>query len=218
MTADILKKLYGKKSNDYYNNVNKDIIKIIPSDSRTILEIGCGQGATLIEIKKRNPGVNIYGIDIVDIELENKNKFSDFICGNIEDITIPYPKRFFDIIILADVIEHLIDPWSCINNLSHYLSDKGNIIATIPNILYHRVIRKLVFYGDFEYTKSGILDITHLRFFTKKTIIKLFKESGFNNILTYHIISTPKGKMINLLTFGFFNNFLTYKYIVQASL
>lgn len=218
MTNNILINLYNKKSNNYFNNCKKDIIKIIPPNSRTILEIGCGTGATLIEIKKRNPGVKIYGIDIVDTELENKNNFFDFICGNIEEIIIPYPKRFFDVIILADVIEHLIDPWSCIKKLSQYLSDKGIIIATIPNVLYYRVIGKMVFYGDFEYTESGILDITHLRFFTKKTIIKLFKESGFNNISTDHIISTKKGNIINLLTFGFLENFLTYKYIVQASL
>ena len=212
----ILINFYHKKPKDYFFNLKDNIIELVSKSSNKILEIGCGAGATLAELKKQNPNRVIIGLDIVDINSHIKSIIDDFICANIEEIELPYPKGFFDTIIMADVIEHLINPWECVKNLAQYLSPNGCIIASIPNLTYHRVISNMLFKNEFEYQESGILDKTHLRFFTKKSIYKLFQDAGFNIINLTSFISTNKGKIINRLTGGIFEHLLTYKIIVQA--
>lgn len=115
----------------------------------------------------------------------------------MKDVDLPYGRGYFDCIILADVLEHLEDPLSTLRRLRGYLSPKGIVVASIPNVRYYGVINMLV-EGRWKYEDSGILDRTHLRFFTRKEMESLFRDAGFeitgicgNLDPAYHSLSDP---------------------------
>ncbi len=143
-----------------------------------ILEIGCGAGATLAEIKSRYKNAELYGIEIDKHAAVVAQGVGNVLINNVETMVLPYEDNFFDYIILGDVIEHLIDPWSTLNKLHPFLACNGRLIASIPNVMHISVIKNLLS-GSFSYVSAGILDKTHLRFFTLHEIAKLFMGSNF---------------------------------------
>ena len=167
----------------YFINVRKELLELIPPELRdgNLLEIGAGTGNTLLYAKENAYAKNIYGVELCEIEDSNQKNslFSDFIIGNIEELELPYEEKTFDVIICGDVLEHLIDPYSVVRSLKKYLKDDGSLIASLPNIRQWKTLKKILIYGDFKYEDSGILDKTHLRFFTKKNMVALFEENGF---------------------------------------
>jgi glycosyltransferase involved in cell wall biosynthesis/tetratricopeptide (TPR) repeat protein len=163
----------------YYENVRNDLIPFIPNDAKNVLEVGCGSGMTGQEIKKR------YGAFVAGIELNSsaanaaKDVLDDVIIGDIENIELPYSDGSFDCILFADVLEHLVDPFSVLVKVRRLLKKGGAIVTSIPNVQFHGVIHQLV-EGNWTYEKEGILDATHLRFFTYKEIEKLFSRAGYS--------------------------------------
>ncbi|MZH46819.1 MAG: glycosyltransferase, partial [Nitrospinae bacterium] len=167
------------KSSSYYQNVRHDLIPLVPDNAKCILEVGCAAGMTGRELKKRS------GAFVAGIEMNNKaacaakNVLDDVVQGNIEDIELPYSKNSFDCILFADVLEHLIDPLSVLQKVRPLMKNKGTIVASIPNVQFHGVVHQLI-EGNWTYEKEGILDETHLRFFTFKEIEKLFSQAGYS--------------------------------------
>lgn len=164
---------------NYYHNVRYDILPLIPEDAQCILEIGCASGLTGSELKKTR-NVFIAGIELnPEAAEEARHNLDDVLVGNIETMDLPYQENSFDCIVMADVIEHLINPLSVLKKLKAYLKENGTIIASIPNVQFFGLLNHLV-EGNWTYQKEGILDETHLRFFTYKEIEKMFKSAGFN--------------------------------------
>ncbi len=167
------------KSSSYYQNIRYDLIPLVPNDAKCILEVGCAAGMTGGELKKRS-GAFVAGIELnAKAASAAKNVLDDVVQGNIEDIDLPYSKSSFDCILFADVLEHLVDPLSVLKKIRPLLKDKGTIVASIPNVQFHGVVHKLI-EGNWTYEKEGILDETHLRFFTYKEIEKLFSQAGYS--------------------------------------
>ncbi len=96
----------------------------------------------------------------------------------METLDLPFEEGYFDCILLADVLEHLRNPAAALKKLRGYLSDSGTVVASIPNVRFLSVIRELA-EGRWKYRNFGILDRTHLRFFTKKEMETLFRDAGF---------------------------------------
>lgn len=143
-----------------------------------VLEIGCGMGASLLQIKNNFKNAKVYGIESNERSGEIAKGILDVKIGNIESMELDYNEDFFDYIILGDVIEHLINPWEILRKLFKYLKPMGNIIASIPNVNHITVVRDII-NGRFPYTNAGLLDVTHLRFFTMEEIKKLFGLTGY---------------------------------------
>lgn len=163
---------------EYYGNARTDLISMITSEKSCplkVLEIGCGTGATLLEIKEQFPNAQVYGVELQKEVAEYGAKTLPIICGNIEDKNLTYPKESFDYIVLGDVIEHLINPEETLSYLKQFLKEDGCIIASIPNILHYSAFIPLLF-GEFNYSEAGILDRTHLRFFTWRSIYNMFER------------------------------------------
>ncbi|MFT4577582.1 MAG: spore maturation protein CgeB/tetratricopeptide (TPR) repeat protein [Nitrospinales bacterium] len=176
---------HNKESNDidkpenYYKNIRHDLIPLVPEDASCILEVGCAEGMTGNELKKR-PGVFVAGIENNEIAAEMARKvLDDVIAGDIECMDIPYSPSAFDCIIFADVLEHLVNPLDVLKKVSKLLKKDGTIIMSIPNVQFYGVVNQLI-EGNWTYQKEGILDETHLRFFTFKEIEKLVKEAGLS--------------------------------------
>lgn len=165
---------------DYYSNSRVEIIEMItaPEDSAIkVLEVGAGLGATLSRIKRLYPKATIKGIEIVEKVAEIGSMMINMECANIEDYEFA-PDEKYDYILFGDVLEHLVDPYKLVERLRGCLTDNGCIVASIPNIMNAEVIYNLL-HGSFTYQEAGILDRTHLRFFTYKEIQKLFTERGY---------------------------------------
>lgn len=157
--------------------VHQKIIECIAAN-KSILEIGCGSGYLLRELQKK--GCRITGIEIDPVAAEKAKVVGlKIIAGDIEEEkTLGLVGREkFNTIILADVLEHLRDPESVLGKLVKYLKDNGQIIISVPNIGFLTSRLRLML-GQFDYSDWGIMDRTHLRFFTKDTISTLVKNSG----------------------------------------
>ena len=169
----------NEKPISYYENVRNDLIPLIPNDARCILEVGCASGMTGRELKRRN-GAFVAGIELnANAATAAKNVLDDVVHGDIEKIDLPYRDSSFDCILFADVLEHLIDPLSTLIKVRRLLKKGGSVVASIPNVQFHGVIHQLI-EGNWTYEKEGILDETHLRFFTYKEIEKMFSQAGYS--------------------------------------
>lgn len=162
----------------YYRNVRHDILPLIPEDASCILEVGCASGLTGKALKQSRQ-VFVAGIELnPDAAEEARKNLDDVVQGNIETMEFPYQDESFDCVILADVLEHLTNPQALLVRLKQSLRPGGTVIASLPNVQYFGLIDHLV-EGNWTYQKEGILDETHLRFFTFNEMKKLFESSGF---------------------------------------
>lgn len=162
---------------DYHCSVNPDLLAVIPPDAKNILEVGCGAGALAREYKLINPDCRCYGVEAnLEIAEVAKKTFNAVWEGQVEEIG-PDFFRDFDAIIFGDVLEHMADPWSQLKKAAGWLSESGQILASIPNSGNYNMILSLIA-GRWDYQDSGLLDRTHLRFFTLKSIRELFESAG----------------------------------------
>lgn len=211
---------YLEKEKEYFSNVRKDIISFIDADKDlSILEIGAGTGATLLELKNKGIAKKISGFDIVDVN-QNKEKFDSFIIGNIEQDEIPFELNSFDSIILADVLEHLVEPQKTIQKLIPYLKKDGHFYISLPNVRNYLVFYKVFVKGSFEYTDEGIFDKTHIRFFCKRdmrNLINSIPELKLQKIESNlkHLSSIKS--TFNKITFGLFEPFISTQYFLKVS-
>ncbi len=171
--------LYQDKGDSYFSDTRWDIISLIPDGNHRILEVGCGTGNTLIKLRELKKAREIIGIELnYDVVQDNCNQLDAILVGDVEEIEPTFEESYFDYIIFADVLEHLVNPAAILERYSLYLKDTGHIIASIPNIKNYRILLDLVLYDKFEYVDAGILDRSHLRFFTRKEVYRLFDQVG----------------------------------------
>jgi len=183
------------KNKQYYGNTRPEMLKFIPSDAQKILEVGCGEGNFSAQLV--NDDNEIWAIEPnKDSASKAAEKLSKVLEGTIEEKVDEVPDGYFDVIIMNDVIEHLLEPWDDIQRLKSKLKDDGVFISSIPNVRYAKNMFNILFKRDWKYTDDRILDITHYRFFTKKSIRRLFEENGY---------SVQKMKGVNMTkSFAFF--------------
>lgn len=172
---------YTEKKSEYYTYPRHDMLKYIPQDVSKVLEIGCGNGIFIKLIKEYvKKDIESWGIELMEEYAEEARSIIDNVkVGKCEDLIADLPDNYFDLIIFNDVIEHLFDPKSVLITLKKKLTSKGKVISSIPNMRYHENLLGLVFKSNWEYEDSGIMDFTHLKFYTHKSIKKLFYDSGY---------------------------------------
>lgn len=160
------------------NTSASQIINMIKPES-TVLEIGCATGY-MTKVLKNALNCKVIGIEIDAEAAQSASAFChEVYVGNIETFDLAQLSlKEFDYIIFADVLEHLKDPLNTLEKIKPILKTTGSVLASIPNIAHAAVILNL-FEGNFDYRKIGLLDNTHLRFFTKKTIYSMFERAGF---------------------------------------
>lgn len=161
---------------------NQTVFDAIPLNIKKIIEIGTGSGALAKAYKNINPSVNYVGVEIdQDYADLSKRYCTEVFLENFEDPSEALIKEIknTDLIIFSDVLEHMYNPWKVIKTLSNNLPRNSSIIASIPNTQHWSFQRNLLS-GDLIYSDSGLLDRTHIRFFTRKTMVSLFEKNGFS--------------------------------------
>ncbi|EKE03679.1 MAG: methyltransferase type 11 [uncultured bacterium] len=194
------------KDKEYYTASRPEIMEFIPDDIKTILEVGCGEGNFGYNLKNKL-NAEVWGIELNPESAKiAKDKLNNVLHGDINLLLPNIPDNYFDCIVFNDVLEHLVDPVLTLKNIKSKLSKNGAIISSIPNMRYITVLSDLVINKDWYYTDSGILDSTHLRFFTKKSIIRMFEELDYKVVTIKGISSTNSLKFYlwNLLSLGLF--------------
>lgn len=170
---EILHKKWGF-SVSYFNFPRPEVVNMIPSNVKRVLEIGCGMGAMALELKDREH-CEVVGVEIdTDVARFARYNVDEIYSEDIETFDVASLGKF-DCIVCADVLEHLRDPWKAVEKLASVLECGGFMVISIPNVANIEVIQSLM-QGDFTYKNAGILDKTHLRFFTRKTLPTLFPE------------------------------------------
>ena len=198
----------------YQNRGNESVLHYIGSSDRLILDVGCGAGDTGGLIKSIYPDSKIIGITCSQKEHKIAEQILDqCIYTNVEtDDFSGFPKAHFDVICFSHILEHLIDPTETIRKLLPYLKPNGKIIIALPNIAHWRERWKLTL-GKFEYTDSGVMDKTHLHFYTfytaPKYLIDPIRELKIENHLVngsvplaffrHHLLTTAMKKWIDRL-------------------
>ena len=142
-----------------------------------VLEVGCDLGATLVEIQNRFPKCKTYGLEINEAAVEIAKHVTEAKYGNIDELRIPFEEKF-DYIIFGDVLEHLRHPEEVVELCRDCLNEDGCIIACIPNVMHISVMEQLL-EGRFVYQDVGLLDRTHIHFFTYYEIMNLFRNAGY---------------------------------------
>jgi len=169
----------GVNKSDYYKNVRPEMLGFIPTSAKTILEIGCGAGNFSAQLVKE--GVETWGVEpFEESAMEAVQKLTKVLIGTLDEVLNELPDNYFDAIVMNDVIEHLLEPWDDIVNLKSKLKKDGVLVTSIPNVRYSKNLFKLIFNRDWKYTDDLILDRTHYRFFTKKSIKRMYKDCGYN--------------------------------------
>jgi len=171
-----------QKSTSYYTGMNQHIVDMIDKKPVKILEIGCSSGIMGEYIKKLYPRCEYTGLEI-NSEAAGiaKTKIDRVIMADVEKTNLSdcgIEEKSFDFIIYGDVLEHLYDPWTVLHKHKKYLKPDGHVIASIPNIRNIHIIKALI-NGDWTYTFEGIMDSTHIRFFTLREIKNWFKNCGY---------------------------------------
>lgn len=162
----------------YYDNLNTGLLESIPADAKTVLEIGCGAGRLGQEFKKAHPECTYYGVEIDGPSAAIAGTRLDMaLCGSIEDIDLSFLAGKLDCIVYGDVLEHLIDPWAVLRTHAELLAPGGKVIACIPNSQHWTILAGLL-QGQWTYQDNGLMDRTHLRFFTLRSIQAMFEGAG----------------------------------------
>jgi 2-polyprenyl-3-methyl-5-hydroxy-6-metoxy-1,4-benzoquinol methylase len=192
------------------------MLEYITGRPQTVLELGCGDGGVGAVLKKRF-GCRAIGIEVSESAAEKARVNLDQVyVANIETMDLAELGGTFDLIIANDVLEHLIDPWAAVSRLRPLLNDGGKFVASMPNIRCYKALFKLVFKAEWQYCDAGILDRTHLRFFTKSSMRALFEDNGYR-IETLEGLRPPRIRHIwKWLQYQLYPDLLTVQYAVVA--
>lgn len=200
----------------YYSLLRPEIIAMIPQECDSVLDVGCGTGVLGALLKEK--GVSeVCGIELSHTAASEAMRVLDRVIeGDVERIGFPFSPEHFDCIICADVLEHLVDPWTIMQKLFTLLKPGGCIVASIPNAGFHRVVRGLI-RGNWHYTDSGVLDKSHLRFFTWQSMKALFQNSGFTIEKVHRKVDSGLNmKLLNFVLFNRIKEALVIQYIIRA--
>lgn len=200
---------------EYYRHIRHQIIELIDPTPDKVLEVGCGAGNTLAYLKKLG-SKETFGIELdPQAADEAREKVDHLLVGDVEQLDLSYQKEIFDCIIFGDILEHLRDPWRVLERVTVFLKHGGQVVASIPNVRFYGTSLKLVFAGRWDYREEGILDRTHLRFFTRRSMVELFEEANLK-VLSVGSHYGPKRSIFNWLTLRIFKDLLAIQHFIKA--
>jgi SAM-dependent methyltransferase len=162
----------------YSNDGNQGLVNFISRDFRHVLDVGCGAGDNAALLQTLVPGAQVYGITLSEAEQRQAQEHMEAcLCADVEEgIPSKIRSRDFDLVLFSHVLEHLRSPSLVLENFADVLCPRGSMFIAVPNVLVWSV-RLQFLQGHFEYSESGHLDRTHLRFYTYYTVDELIDQA-----------------------------------------
>lgn len=172
--------MYEDKQDWYFSLVRQDIAPLLPAHARQVLELGCGDGATLAWLKASGLATHTTGVELMPGVAEVARTRVDRVCeGDVGAVLPSLAEGAYDLVLCLDVLEHLVDPWSTLRRANRLLRPGGQLIVSLPNVRHHSVLLPLLLGDRWQYEDAGIMDRTHLRFFTRRGARQLVQQAGF---------------------------------------
>ena len=169
-----------ERSMRYFEHDRPEIRALVVPSAREWLDVGCGAGALSEALLVERPGGRAVGIEIDETAAERaRTRLQEVHLGSLESVLPSLPTARFDAVILADVLEHVLTPERVLREVHRVLRPRGQLVIGLPNVRHWSVLKGLL-EGEFEYTDAGILDHTHVRFFTRRSALRLLREQGFD--------------------------------------
>jgi len=192
----------------YYSQHREEMLQFIPKDARLMLDVGCGDGSFGRLVKE------IIKAEVWGVELNSEaasiahTKIDNILAGDISRVISDLPDSKFDCIVFNDTLEHLADPFSILLEIKKKLSAKGVVVCSVPNVRFIFTLYQLLVKKQWKYENAGILDKTHLRFFTKKSITNTLETLGYKilKIKGIHGIRLWKFWLLNVVSLGYLND------------
>lgn len=169
-------------SEQYHGKQRLEVLENISWRPQCVVDVGCGGGATSAVLLQRFPGCRVYGIDKNPAAVEAATRVLPMVIqadcehDDLADCGVPWSEA--DTVLLLDILEHLYNPWDFLIRLRVMVSDECRIVASIPNMCNINFLHEVAG-GEWNYGPYGLLDITHLRFFTEAGMRGLFANAGF---------------------------------------
>lgn len=210
LPANTLEAWYGRKPDGYFAGARADFVARLPrAPNARVLEVGCGAGTTGVLALATGRASHYAGVELFEPAAAAARKvLSEVVVGDVERLVLPWAPASFDVLILSEVLEHLIDPWAALARLAELVRPEGRVLASSPNVSHWRVIRELLA-GRFEHSDRGVFDRTHLRWFTPATYRTMFERAGFAVDDVWALTARgPRSRLFSLATSGRFDHLI----------
>ncbi len=220
----------------YFLNPRNELLQMLAHEPRVVLDVGCGGGATGAELKRVYPKAVVHGVELsgeaaayavarLDRVLQENVETMDFAGAGFAPGSI-------DVVFFPDVLEHLYDPWNLLRRVKPFLAPDAQVLASIPNVRNLWLLGEL-FKGRWDYVEEGLLDVTHIRFFTRKSVEELFVQTGYriarwgaNYDPRVPTVAAPTDALLNVEIYGLtmkdvsmrdLEEFRTIQFLVDAA-
>lgn len=203
----------------YYRGTRPEMLQFVPAAAQRVLELGCGEGGFGAAVKDRR-GAEVWGIDFnAEAAARARGVIDRVLVGDADERIAELPDTSFDAIVCNDVLEHLVNPGATLRQLRPKLKPGGVVVASIPNIRFLPALTAVVFRKDFPQEDSGVFDRTHLHFFTRKSIVRMFETAGFTmrRIKGINAYYGPLSMLLAVLSLGYFADGFYVQYACVAS-
>ncbi len=209
---------YAAKSADYFAGARQDWLdRLPPSRTVSILELGCGSGNTGASALALGKCARYCGIEIsAGPAAIAREVLSEVVVGDVEAIELPWADQSFDILLMSEVLEHLVNPWNALRKLHRLVKPGARVMASSPNVSHYRIVQQLLT-GRWDLTDAGAMDRTHLRWFTPASYGKLFEDCGYvvDQVGSVQPL-TRKARVLCALAGGRGAHIFTYQIDLQA--
>jgi 2-polyprenyl-3-methyl-5-hydroxy-6-metoxy-1,4-benzoquinol methylase len=204
---------------DYYSGEREDLVSLVPPAVKKVLDVGCAQGGYGRRLKATRPEVEVIGLELNPIMAKTARAIYDEVIGaSVEEIRL---STKFDLINSGDILEHLSNPWAVLKTFYDLLNPGGYLVLSVPNIGHWSVVLDLL-QGRFEYIPVGLLCVSHVRWFTERSIRQALEEAGFQIDLFKKDMLPPTAKgeafiqAVCRLGYGNEDSLRTNEFVVRA--
>jgi len=183
----------------YGGGQSPGLLDLLPAEPRFILDIGCSIGDFAAKAKERFPRSRVWGVE--------PNAAAARIAAGRIDRVLPRQlqevdwgregvrRGEIDTVLLFDVLEHIYDPWKALLDIRNLIAAQGQLLVSIPNVRNIMLLQDLVS-GHWRYRQAGLLDITHIRFFTEKDMLRMFYQTGFRVVSSGATFCEPAAALL----------------------
>jgi 2-polyprenyl-3-methyl-5-hydroxy-6-metoxy-1,4-benzoquinol methylase len=160
----------------YFANERPEVAALLPSGARQVLEVGCGEGRFAGHVRGRT---RYWGVEPSAAATVARTRLDTVLQGTWDQVEAQIPAQRFDLAVCNDVIEHMAEPEAFLASLKTKLLPGAAVVGSVPNVRHLPHLAELLWQRDWRYREAGILDRTHLRFFTRTSLARLFTGQGF---------------------------------------